>query len=235
MLARLDDDHKKPAFTAPVLPLRRLETCLDAADHHSRPSVLCTGDVMDDDYYAPHATTTLAQPLVLIGGHGSGASQVAQAVCARTGLPFDDIDRVIEHMAGCSLAALSLRPAAGRHVELLRTALDQALRRRPCPVIALGPDGLRDPACRRRIAGAATLVYLYADAVVLARRASAQLREQPTRYYPALVDAGAATPARLAELLEERRGAYEAATLTIDIADRSPIELAMLLLGRLGL
>jgi len=189
---------------------------------------------MDDDYYAPHATTTLVQPLALIGGHGSGASQVAQALCARTGLPFDDIDRTIEHMAGCSLAALSLRPG-GRYVELLRAALDQALRRRPCPVIALGPDGLRDPACRRRIAGAATLVHLSADADVLARRASAQLREQPTRHYPALADAQAATPARLAELLAERRADYEAATLTIDIADRSPIELAIEIIERLGL
>lgn len=50
-----------------------------------------------------------------------------------------------------------------------------------------------------------------------------------------LADASAATPARLAELLEERRADYEAATLTIDIADRSPIELAMLLMDRLGL
>ena len=190
---------------------------------------------MDDDYYAPHATTTLAQPLALIGAHGSGAPQVAQALCARTGLPFDDIDRTIEHMAGCSLAALSLRPEAGRYVELLRAALDQALRRRPCPVIALGPDGLRDAACRRRIRGAATLVYLHAEPEELARRASAQLREQPTRYYPALADADAATPARLAELLAERRADYEVATLTIDITDRSPIELAMLLMSQLGL
>jgi len=117
----------------------------------------------------------------------------------------------------------------------LRAALDQALRRRPCPVIALGPDALRDPACRRRIAGAATLIYLYADAEELARRASAQLREQPTRHYPALADAQAATPARLAELLDERRADYEAATLTIAITDRSPIELAMQLRQQLGL
>ncbi len=189
---------------------------------------------MDDDYYGPHATTMLAQPLALIGAHGSGASQVAQALCARTGLPFDDLDRTIEHKAGCSLAALSLRPEAGRYVELLRAALDQALRRRPCPVIALGPDSLRDAACRRRIRGAATLIYLQADAHELARRASAQLREQPTRHYPALANADAATSARLAELLAERRADYEAATWTLDITERSPIELAMLLVERLA-
>lgn len=201
-----------------------------------RPRGACyPDDVTDDEYYAPHATTSLSRPLALIGLHGSGASQVAQAVCARTGLPFDDIDRTIEHMAGCSLAALSLRGPAGRHVELLRAALDQALRRRPCPVIALGPDALRDPACRRRISGAATLVYLYAEPEVLARRAGAQLREQPTRHYPTLADAEAATPSRMAELLAERREDYEAATLTIDIGDRSPIELAMQLIAQLGL
>ncbi len=190
---------------------------------------------MDDDYYSPHATAALSAPVALIGGHGSGAAQVAQALCARTGIPFDDIDRTIEHMAGCSLAALSLRPEAGRYVELLRSALDQALRRRPCPVIALGPDGLRDAACRRRITGAATLVYLRAEPQVLAQRVSAQLREQPTRYYPALANIEAATPTRLAELLDERSADYEAATLTIDIKDQSPIALAMLLMPQLGL
>jgi len=188
-----------------------------------------------NDYYGYHPTTALDRPLVLVGCFGAGASRVAYGLCARTGLAFVDIDREVEHAAGCSLAALFLRSGEARYRELARAALDQALRRRPPPVLVLGTETLQDPLCRRRVLDEAMLVYLRAGADELARRMQAQLAEQPTRCFPFIADAAAARPERLAELLAERRDGYEAAGLVLDIDGLHAHTLVLALQERLGL
>lgn len=187
------------------------------------------------DYYDPHPTAALARPLALVGCYGAGAPQVAYALCARSGLPFVDLDRMIEHAAGSSLGALFVRSGAERYHELARAALDQGLRRRPHPVVALGPEALRDRTIRRRVAAEATLVYLRGEPDELARRARAQLAEQPTRFFPFLADAAAATIERLGALLDERREGYEEATIVLELAGAHPHTLAEALVTRLGL
>jgi shikimate kinase len=58
------------------------------------------------DYYDPHPRIRLGRSVVLAGHIGSGAAAIGRHVCSRTGLPFHEIDRLIEHEAGCSLARL---------------------------------------------------------------------------------------------------------------------------------
>lgn len=187
------------------------------------------------DYYDPHPTVAVSRPLVLVGCFGAGASQVAYALCARTGLPFVDLDRVVEHAAGSSLGALFVRSGEQRYRELARAALDQALRRRPLPVIALGTETLRDPICRRRVLAETQSVYLRAGAGELARRVQAQLSDQPTRFFPFLADATDATPERLAPLLAERRADLEQAALVLDIDGLHANTVVKTLLARLDL
>lgn len=187
-----------------------------------------------EGYYDHHPTTYLARPLALVGGFGSGAALVAHALSARTGLPFADLDRWVEHAAGSSIAALLVRTGEHRYRELARQGLDQALRSAPPPVIALGPDVLQDRECRRRARAEATLVYLRATPEELARRVRAQLAEQPARFFPHLRDDEVSAEA-LAALLEERRAGYEVAEHVIDIGDRHPQRVATELAERLGL
>jgi len=86
------------------------------------------------DYYDPHPRVTIDKPIVLAGQIGSGAPAIGRGVAARTGLRFSEIDRMVEHGAGCSLAAL----AASEGIAIVEERADGALRR----VVARPPFGL---------------------------------------------------------------------------------------------
>ena len=92
---------------------------------------------MNSDYYEPHARRKLARPLVIGGDLGCGARLIGRTVCARTGLPFVEVDRQIEHEAGESLDALAARIGPKRIAERARMALERVAIQRPCSVVAL--------------------------------------------------------------------------------------------------
>lgn len=88
-------------------------------------------------YYDPFPTMVLSRPL-LIGGHlGSGTRLIGRSLCARTGLPFVDIDRKIEHEAGLSLAQIAAADGRRRIESWAESMLDRFARQRPWSVIVL--------------------------------------------------------------------------------------------------
>jgi shikimate kinase len=58
------------------------------------------------DYYEPYPRLRLSRAVVLAGQIGCGAAAIGRNVASRTGLPFSEVDRLIEHEAGSSLARL---------------------------------------------------------------------------------------------------------------------------------
>ena len=89
------------------------------------------------DYYSPHPRVVLGRPLVLAGEMGCGIPAIGRGIAARTGLRFCELDRVIEHAAGRSLARIDA-PAARRATEARADgALATVLARRPCGVVVL--------------------------------------------------------------------------------------------------
>jgi len=64
------------------------------------------------DYYEPYPRLRLSKAMVLAGQLGCGAAAIGRNVASRTGLPFCEIDRMIEHEAGCSLARLAVEGGA---------------------------------------------------------------------------------------------------------------------------
>ena len=50
-----------------------------------------------DDYYSPHPRVQLDQAIAIAGQIGSGARMIGRCLSARTGLPFVDVDRQVEH------------------------------------------------------------------------------------------------------------------------------------------
>lgn len=92
---------------------------------------------MSLDYYSPHPRLHLARPLVIAGDLGGGSRLIGRTVCARTGLPFVEVDRQIEHEAGESLSALADRIGTKRLAERARTVLERVARERPWAVVAL--------------------------------------------------------------------------------------------------
>ena len=90
-----------------------------------------------NDYYEPHSSFRLTRPIVLGGQIGCGARLVGRMLCARTGLPFVEVDRQIEHEAGQSLARFAETHGTKRIAYRARAVLERLATQRPFPVIAL--------------------------------------------------------------------------------------------------
>ncbi len=100
------------------------------------------------DYYEPYARFSLERPLVLAGQLGCGARMTARILCARSGLPFVEMDRQIEHEVGDDLAAIAEREGPKRVAERARLVLERIALQRPWPVVALDRAWPSDAAFR---------------------------------------------------------------------------------------
>lgn len=90
-----------------------------------------------NDYYDPFPRMQLLRPIVIAGQIGCGARLIARSLCARTGLPFVDVDRKIEHEAGASLAQIARDQSHGRIAHWARMILERHAIQRPWSVIVL--------------------------------------------------------------------------------------------------
>jgi len=92
---------------------------------------------VNEDYYDPYPRLSLERPVLIAGQLGCGAASMGRLVSARTGLAFCEIDRLIEHEAGCSLAKLANEQGGGRIERLAETTLDRVSRQTPFGLIVL--------------------------------------------------------------------------------------------------
>ena len=90
-----------------------------------------------DDYYSPHPRFHLDRAIAIAGQIGSGARMVGRCLAARTGLPFVDVDRQVEHDCGASLAEIASRIGPQRLSQRARDVLERTALQRPWPVIVL--------------------------------------------------------------------------------------------------
>lgn len=89
------------------------------------------------DYYEPHPRLLLERPFVLGGAIGCGTRLIGRILCARTGLPFVEVDRQIEHEAGCELARIAEFEGAAGVSERAAAVLERVATRSPFAVVAL--------------------------------------------------------------------------------------------------
>jgi shikimate kinase len=89
------------------------------------------------DYYDPSPRLRLGRCVVLAGQIGSGAPAIGRHVCSRTGLPFHEVDRLIEHEAGCSLARLVVERGRERLERQTESILIRLLQQQPYGVVVL--------------------------------------------------------------------------------------------------
>lgn len=155
------------------------------------------------------------RPLFLTGMMGSGKSTLGALLARQWGCPLVDLDARIERMFGAAIPALF---AAGepqfRRCE--REAL-QLLVGEPgfvdrTVVVATGGGVVVDPGNRRAMRAAGLVVFLDVAVDELARRLTAGTLG--TR--PLLGTQAEAVAARLGELLDQRRSAYEDADVVVD-------------------
>lgn len=117
-----------------------------------------------DDYYDFAPMLHLPRPIALGGLLSADARHLGHRLSAVTGLPFHDVDRVVEHRAGCSLWELVLRQGPDAYRALETKVLDVVLRDSPPGVIALGDGTLLNEGNRRRVLADARLIALSRDA-----------------------------------------------------------------------
>ena len=86
--------------------------------------------------------TSRSRPVALIGFMGSGKSVVGALVAARAGVPFRDLDRMIEVDSGETVAAIFATRGEKAFRSLEKSLLPRALE--PGAVVALGGGAIMD-------------------------------------------------------------------------------------------
>ena len=153
---------------------------------------------------------------VLVGPPGAGKSTVGRSVAERLGVAFRDTDADVEAASGRSVADIFVVDGEPVFRALEVVAVNAALATHD-GVLALGGGAVLDPSTREALRGH-RVVYLNTGLSAAAQRVGLGASRRVLVENPR---------ARLRELLEARRGLYEAvATDTVCTDDRTAAEVA---------
>ncbi len=153
--------------------------------------------------------------LVLVGLMGAGKSTIGAACADRLGRPFVDTDRIVEALAGQSVAEIFTSGGEATFRTFEHQAVTDACASPQPLVIACGGGAVLDPENRGQMRAAGVVVWLRAAPAVLATRVHANLSDRPL-----LPETGAEQ--ELERLAELRGAAYEGvAHVAVDTDGRS--------------
>lgn len=165
----------------------------------------------------------IRQPMrvYLAGFMGSGKSTVGPLVADELEVDFVDLDDVIEARAGQSIPSIFAEEGEAAFRRMETDAL-RATTERSHAVIALGGGTIVDDANRAFAQSNGHLIYLEVSASTIVERIAEGATHRPLLQD----DTGTPLPpnrmrSRIEQMLDARRPAYEAASITID-ADRPP-------------
>lgn len=181
----------------------------------------------DEASRRPASAEVAPGPIWLVGMMGVGKSTIGPMLAKHLGRPFVDTDSEIEREAGRKIAEIFAGQGEAAFRELERQAIDRAAR--GSAVVALGGGAIAAPGASERLLEIGTVVYLKATPEQLLRR----MGKPDSRPLLAGLDEDQRCE-RLGELLEERRDAYERATLIFDTAALSMEAAALELARELG-
>jgi XRE family aerobic/anaerobic benzoate catabolism transcriptional regulator len=162
--------------------------------------------------------------VALIGLRGAGKSTLGATLAERLGVPFIELDRVIEQESGVSLSVIfDLYGQSGfRRLEL--QCLEEVLERHPRFVLSTGGSLVSEHATFERLLAACFTVWLRATPEDHMQRVIAQGDMRP-------ISENRESMADLRRILSMREPLYSEADLAIDTSGRTPSESLEMLLG----
>ena len=167
--------------------------------------------------------------IALIGYRGSGKTTVGRALAAVLRLPLVDTDEMIVQAAGMPISRVFSQEGEDRFREREKLAIAFATASRPA-IISVGGGAILDPKNVAALKTSATIVWLTASVDILVERIERDPETNDSR--PALTN----QPPReeVQHVMRERLPLYEqAADHTVDTKDRTPDEIAGLIVSLL--
>ena len=159
--------------------------------------------------------------ILLVGFMGAGKTTVGRLLAAELDIPFTDSDHVIEERAGKPIPQIFAAEGEPAFRALEHRVIADLLNG-PDMVVALGGGAVEHPLTRKLLAES-PVAYLRVSYAEAHRRVGG--------------DGGRPMLARpdIADVYAARRAGYAAvATVTVDVDDRSPRDIAAVILARLG-
>ncbi len=153
------------------------------------------------------------QLLFLCGMPGSGKSTVGRHLAEKLGLPFSDLDRLIEEKAGTSIPEIFEKKGEPAFRQLERKLLLGIPDGEPA-VIALGGGALQDQQVVDEVKRKGVLIFIDASVSVLSRRLSGKSGR------PLLRQTGKEIRSRIEELLGKRRKYYTQSHITVQTGEQ---------------
>lgn len=188
-----------------------------------------------EGYYDYRPTHHLERPLVLVGFVNHLTRSIACTLASMTGLPLALLDELVEHRMGASAHKAIDRHGLAAWRVLEREELFKALRSTPPAVIAVGEGVLTNPNSLNVVLEKGELVYLYLPEEEACRRASQQSANHSASLWVEVAATGGTHEEGLRALFELRWFTYELAHHTIDVSNRSCLDVANYLRDRLAL
>ncbi|MCE9595736.1 MAG: helix-turn-helix domain-containing protein [Planctomycetes bacterium] len=164
--------------------------------------------------------------IALVGLRGAGKTTVGRKLALLLEVPFVELDRRVEELAGLSLAAIFDLHGAAYFRRLEAEALEKVLAEGERWVLAAGGSIVRSPATFARLRESCRTVWLKADADEHYRRVAAQGDPRPMQGRPRAME-------ELRALLAERESDYSRCEWHVETARREPDALAAELARRL--
>jgi shikimate kinase len=185
-------------------------------------------------YYDPYPLIALERPICLIGFMGCDVHSIGYFISSLTGISFVEVDKLLEHDVGMSLAHFYLEHGESAWRALESKHLKRGLEMRPARLLCLGDGALLDPNNRSLCLDESDLIYIRRPHRSLLERVQKGRRTSPQRF-PLWIDREPHSFQELRGLLEVREPTYEVANKLIDIGEMSALEAAQRIIKRLNL
>lgn len=184
----------------------------------SEPELMQARVALTAMFGAPASAAARRQRIALIGLRGAGKSTLGRALAEREKLPFIELNRSIEALAGCTLAEIHslYGPAAYRRYE--KRALEETIRQHPRAVIATPGGIVSDPASFNLLLAHCYTVWVRATPEEHMSRVLAQGDTRPMSDHAGNHEA----MGDLRRILDSRAAFYSKADAVFDTSEMSP-------------